>query len=101
MKPVELMNDAEREEYYLTRRKAILAGDKGVLPDGKTCAEARREYIKQCEADPFRTRPGVAVTSEEAAADILAESEFPVGQIVAPELESAESDPDIANKRCC
>jgi hypothetical protein len=59
MKPKELMTEKELEEYHLARRKAILQGDSGVLPDGRTVQQAREDYIEQCKTDPMRTRPGM------------------------------------------
>lgn len=96
-KPVELMNDEEKSAYYMQRRKAILAGDGGLMPSGMTCLEERLQYIQQCNADPFRTLPGVGVVD-----DLVGGSELPVAMAVAPELEDGEaSDTGVVNKRCC
>lgn len=56
IKPYELMTEKEQEEYNLAVHKAKLAGDDGVLPDGRTNRQAREEYIQQCKDDPQRTR---------------------------------------------
>lgn len=50
-KPVELMTDDERAAYYIARRKALLLGDEGVLPSGKTCRQEREEYEAICMAE--------------------------------------------------
>jgi hypothetical protein len=65
MKPKELMTDKELEEYYMARRKAILQGDSGVLPDGRTVQQTREDYIEQCKTDPFATKPGMSAMEPE------------------------------------
>lgn len=99
-KPVELMTEAEQAEYYKKRRAAILAGDSGILPDGRTCKEAREAYIEACNNDPFRTLQGTATMGDVAAAAIGG-SDLPP-ESVASESPGAEQDEsEIANKRCC
>jgi hypothetical protein len=94
MKPVELMTEEEQQAYHMAVRKAQLAGDDGVLPDGRTVRQAREEYIEKCKSDPYRTRTML----EDTADSILKGSDFPV---VAAELPGTEDDPKVANKRCC
>ncbi|HKX32100.1 MAG TPA: hypothetical protein VJ302_30720 [Blastocatellia bacterium] len=97
------MTPKEREAYYVARRKAILAGDDGVLPGGKTVRQEREEYAALCQADQTLTRPdqnspeGAAAVAAELAAD----SDLPANLAVAPDLSDDEIDPEIANKRCC
>jgi hypothetical protein len=107
MKPVELMSEEEQQAYHMAVRKAQLAGDDGVLPDGRTVRQAREEYIEKCKSDPYRTRTMLEVTKERvldpvvaamSASGILEGSDFPV---VAAELPGTEDDPKVANKRCC
>ena len=96
------MTDAEREAYYVARRAAILVGDEGVLPSGKTVRQEREEYEALCQADLSRTRPD-ANTHEGAAvvAALMADDDLPHGQAIAPDLSDEEIGPEIANKRCC
>ena len=96
MKPVELMNDKEREAYYLARRRAMLAGDDGVLPDGRTVRETREQYIEQCNADPMRTR----TYGEALAQGVMDDDDLPKGVVATPESEIIDP-PELANKRCC
>lgn len=55
-KPVELMTPKEREAYYLARRKAMIQGDDGVMPSGKTVKQEREEYVEICRNDPNMTQ---------------------------------------------
>jgi hypothetical protein len=95
MKPVELMTEKEQQEYHLAVRKAMLQGDNGVLPDGRTVKQTREEYAQKCAEDPFRTR-----TYSESIAEEALEDEFP-GQVVATPESEVTLDPEIENKRCC
>jgi hypothetical protein len=86
-KPVELMNDEEREAYYRKRREAILGNDDSVMPDGRTVRETREDYARLSEEDVTRTLPDITTR-------IMEESEIPDDMVV-------EGDPSQPGERCC